>query len=87
MAAAVLAFATAPWKRTMPPAFETEALRVANGALVHPFCRVSAVNPVDDSAYETPSSDVKDVALLNAVSTSTLAVPPGVKWMRPLVAR
>ena len=46
---------------------------VPNGELNHPFCNVSGVNELADFAYETPSSEVKHAALLNAPSSAWTA--------------
>ena len=64
------------------------ALEVPNGALVQPFCRVSPVNPVADSAKETPSSEVKHWALENGspLCCSTVTTPLGAMSRRPFVA-
>src|SRR5438876_1391752 len=77
----------APLKWTIPPERATAALEVLNGALVHPFCRVSPVNPVTDVANETPSSEVKHWALAKPGSCCcTVTTPLGAMSRRPLVA-
>jgi len=46
--------ASAPLKWTIPATVRTAAVEVPDGALVHPFCGASAMNPLADGANETP---------------------------------
>src|SRR6266480_2194469 len=71
----------------IPEMLRAAALEVPNGALVHPFCRVSPVNPVADSANEAPSSEVKHWASAKPGSCcSTVTTPLGAMSRRPFVA-
>src|SRR5258706_563061 len=76
--------AIAPFKCTTPETAVAAALLVRNGALVQPFCKVSAVVAV--SAYDTPSREVKHCAFANEVSARTVTTPLGAIKSRPLVA-
>ena len=79
--------AIAPLKWMMPPSLRTAALLVENGAFVHPFVTVNAVNPLGLSAYVTPSSDVKQAAFEKTPpSACTVTVPFGWIRSRPFVA-
>ena len=71
----------------MPEIARTAAAEVPNGELVQPFCSVSGVNELADFANETPSSEVKHAALLNAPPSAwTVTTPVGSTCSRPLVA-
>ena len=79
--------AIAPLKWMMPPSLRTAALLVENGAFVHPFVTVNAVNALALIAYVTPSSDVKQAAFEKTPpSACTVTVPFGWIRSRPLVA-
>jgi hypothetical protein len=45
--------AIAPLKYTIPPKLPTAAFLVPNGAFVHPFCNVKAVNEIFFAADES----------------------------------
>src|SRR6185295_3848252 len=80
----------APWKRTIPFATVTMTLRVANGALVQPFDSVTAVYPFVFSANETPSREVKAVALdadADPPRGSMLTLPLELMCRRPFAAK
>src|SRR5579863_4595274 len=65
----------------------TAGAEVPTGELNQPFCNVSGVNKLADFANETPSSEVKHPALLNAPPSAwTLTTPVGSICSRPLVA-
>src|SRR5579863_7471979 len=79
--------AMAPLRWMIPEMVRTAGAEVPNGELNQPFCSVSGVNELADFANETPSSEVKHAALLNAPpSASTVATPVGSICSRPLVA-
>src|SRR5579863_4884557 len=65
----------------------TAGAEVPTGELNQPFCNVSGVNELADFANETPSSEVKHAALLNAPPSGwTVTTPVGSICSRPLVA-
>src|SRR6516165_10269246 len=68
--------AIAPLRWTMPEMVRTAGAEVPNGELNQPFCRVSGVNDVADFANETPSSEVKHAALLNAPPSAWAVTAP-----------
>src|SRR5258708_28792128 len=72
----------------IPEMLRTAGLEVPNGALAQPFCRVSPVNPVADSAKEAPSSEVKHWALEKGspLCCCTVTTPLGAMSRRPFVA-
>src|SRR5580692_10325811 len=76
----------APWKWTIPLERETAAARVPL-YVDHPFWRVSGVYPLDDSANQAPSSDVKLWASVNAPWVCTVTAPLGRMRSRPFAAR
>ena len=75
----------APWKRTIPLETETAGARVVR-YVDHPFASVKGVYPLDDSANQAPSSDVKPWASANVLCASMVTAP--LDWMirRPLAA-
>src|SRR5215813_8969603 len=86
-AAPLVPLAIAPSRRMTPLSLMTAALRVANGALVQPFCSARPVKPAAVSANDAPSSEVKHCALENVLfSAWTNAAPLGEMLSRPLVA-